>query len=105
MLTVTYYRCEVCGNEYPSKDVAEACEASKPPTTFQVGQQVHYEGDPGGGFTRASGRSVDIREMVLTSYLREDTARQCKPKRNQRRSLLEHPSRTRKRVRSISLGN
>lgn len=38
MRTVTYYACEVCGNEYVSAELAERCEADKPECPFQVGQ-------------------------------------------------------------------
>jgi hypothetical protein len=64
--TVTYYKCEVCGNEYTTEALALACEASRPPCLFHVGQLVFYEGSPGSGFSRSGGgRAVEIDALWL----------------------------------------
>ena len=57
MKTVTYFKCEVCDNEYQDADLARRCEADLAACEFSPKQMVFYEGGGNGGlFSRHGGK-------------------------------------------------
>lgn len=64
MKTITFYECEICNTQYFDPKLALQCEASKPLCEFKVGQKVFLK-EPGSGFSKGAGRSVEIREIRL----------------------------------------
>lgn len=68
MQIVTLYRCEKCGNEYLTEEIARACEAHVIETEFAVGDLVYCP-----DFPEREKTPVNITKMTLRPLVKHTT--------------------------------